>query len=126
MIGGIAMAASNLLFAVMWHVGPSKELLVGTVIVDGFTGAWATVATISLIALLCNRTFTASQYALLASLSTLGRTLVSSSSGAMVDALDGNWPLFFVLTAVMVIPSLVLLRWMSPHIRRLEQAPNDH
>jgi PAT family beta-lactamase induction signal transducer AmpG len=29
----------------------------------------------------------------------------------MVDGLDGNWSLFFVITFLMVIPSLVML-WM--------------
>jgi PAT family beta-lactamase induction signal transducer AmpG len=56
-----------------------------------------------------DRSFTATQYALLASVGTAGRTLLASSSGAMVDGLDGNWGLFFIITAVMVIPSLICL-----------------
>jgi PAT family beta-lactamase induction signal transducer AmpG len=40
---------------------------------------------------------------------TAGRTLLASSSGAMVDGLGGNWGLFFVITALMVIPSLICL-----------------
>ena len=61
--------------------------------------------------MLVDRTYTATQYALLASIGTAGRTLFASSSGALVDWLDGDWGKFFVLTAVMVIPSLVCL-WM--------------
>jgi PAT family beta-lactamase induction signal transducer AmpG len=56
-----------------------------------------------------DRSFTATQYALLASVGTAGRTLLASSSGAMVDGLGGNWGLFFIITAVMVIPSLICL-----------------
>jgi len=59
--------------------------------------------------LLVDRTYTATQYALLAFLFTAGRTLLAASSGAMVDFLDGDWGLFFIITALMVIPSLVLL-----------------
>ena len=52
---------------------------------------------------------TATQYALLASLGTAGRTTLASSSGALVDWLNGDWGIFFIITALMVIPSLILL-----------------
>jgi PAT family beta-lactamase induction signal transducer AmpG len=108
-IGGIAMASSNLLFAVMAIVGPDKLLFAFTVFVDGFTSAWGSVAFVALLSVLCNKTFTASQYALMVSLGTFGRVMLGSYSGIIVDWLDGNWALFFVLTAFMVIPSLIFL-----------------
>ena len=108
-IGGIAMASSNLLFAAMAIVGPDKALFAFTVFVDGFTSAWGSVAFVALLSVLCNKTFTASQYALMASLGTFGRVMLGSYSGIVVDWLDGNWALFFVLTSLMVIPSLVFL-----------------
>ena len=108
-IGGIAMASSNLLFAVMAIVGPDKLLFACTVFVDGFTSAWGSVAFVALISVLCNRTFSASQYALMVSLGTFGRVMLGSYSGVLVDWFDGNWALFFILTAFMVIPSLLFL-----------------
>ncbi|BFT29099.1 MFS transporter [Alteromonas sp. D210916BOD_24] len=120
MVAGIAMAASNLLFAVIAQVGPSTSLLTLAVIVDGFTGAWSTVAMVAFISLLCNRAFSATQYALMASLSVAGRTLVASSSGVVVDVLEGNWSLFFILTALMVIPSLSFLYWIREDIKSVE------
>lgn len=120
MIAGVAMAASNLLFALIAQTGPSTSLLAITVIIDGFTGAWSTVAMVAFISLLCNRAFSATQYALMASLSVAGRTLVASSSGFVVDSLEGNWSLFFILTAVMVIPSLCFLYSIRHHIKRVE------
>ncbi len=108
-IGGIAMASSNLLFAALALVGPDKALFAFTVFVDGFTSAWGSVAFVALLSVLCNKTFSASQYALMASLGTFGRVMLGSYSGIMVDWLDGNWALFFVLTALMVIPSLLFL-----------------
>jgi len=108
-IGGIAMSASNLLFSVMAIVGPNKLLFAFTVFVDGFTSAWGSVAFVALLSVLCNKSFTASQYALMASLGTFGRVMVGSYSGVMVDWLDGNWALFFVFTSLMVIPSLLFL-----------------
>jgi PAT family beta-lactamase induction signal transducer AmpG len=59
--------------------------------------------------MLVDRTYTATQYALLASIGTAGRTTLAASSGAMVDWLNGDWGIFFVITAVMVIPSLICL-----------------
>lgn len=118
-IGGLAMAASNLMFAAMALVGPSKGMLVSAVIIDGFTTAWSTVAFVAFLSLMCNRAFTASQYALMASLGTLGRTFLASYSGWMVDALEGNWALFFCITSLMVLPSLWFLYRIRHRLRAL-------
>ena len=118
-IGGIAMGASNLMFALMAVVGPSKWLFAATVFVDGFTSAWGSVAFVSLISVLCNKTFTASQYALMVSLGTFGRVMLGSYSGIVVDWLDGNWSLFFILTALMVIPSLLFLYFIRKPLTKL-------
>lgn len=129
-IGGSAMAMSNLFFAALAVTGPSVPLLTAAVVVDGFTSAWSTVAFVALISLMTNRAFTASQYALMASIATLGRTLLGSYSGALVDFLDGNWALFFVLTTLMVIPSLLFLWSIRKPIAQLEaegrQREYDH
>lgn len=121
MTGGIAMAASNLMFALMAQVGPDKTLFAATIFVDGFTAAWSSVALVAFISLLCNQAFSATQYALMASLGVLGRTFMASGSGFLVDWMDGNWSVFFILTAVMVIPSLVFLWTIKDHIGRLER-----
>ena len=123
-IGGSAMALSNLLFSLLAMVGPDRTLFVVAVISDGFTSAWSTVAFVAFISLLANRTFTATQYALMASLGTLGRTLLGTYSGAMVDWLDGNWAIFFALTTAMVVPSLLLLWTIRHKIHALEAANN--
>ncbi|WP_088330602.1 MFS transporter [Lacimicrobium sp. SS2-24] len=118
-VGGIIMAASNLLFALMASVGPNKSLLFVTIVVDGFTAAWGTVAFMAFISVLCNRAFTASQYALLASIGTFGRTTLGAYSGVIVDYLDGNWQVFFVLTALMVLPSLLLLYLIRDKVKAI-------
>ncbi|MBL4856205.1 MAG: MFS transporter [Idiomarina sp.] len=121
LIGGIAMASSNLMFSWIALVGPDTNLFLSAVLIDGFTSAWSTVAFVAFISLLCNRTFTATQYALMASLGSLGKTLLSSSSGQIVDYMDGNWALFFVVTALMVIPSLIFLWFIRKPITELER-----
>jgi PAT family beta-lactamase induction signal transducer AmpG len=120
MVSGVAMAASNLMFALMAQVGPDKTLFILTIFVDGFTAAWGSVALVAFISLLCNQAFSASQYALMASLGVFGRTAMASSSGFIIDGLGGNWSSFFILTAVMVIPSLIFLYFLKDHIKKLE------
>lgn len=110
MLAGVAMAATNLMFSFMaWSSEPSALLFAAAVLVDDVTASIATVIFVTFISLLVDRTYTATQYALLASLGTAGRTLLASTSGAMVDALEGDWGLFFIITAIMVIPSLIVL-----------------
>ena len=108
-LSGIAMAATNLLFAVLAWTGKSEVILVTAVVVDDLTSAFATVTFVAFISMLVDRTYTATQYALLASVGTAGRTLFAASSGALVDWLEGDWGVFFVITALMVIPSLICL-----------------
>jgi PAT family beta-lactamase induction signal transducer AmpG len=108
--GGL-MAVTNLLFAILAWIGKSEVLFAIAVIADDITAAFATVAFVAFISLLVDRTYTATQYALLASIGTAGRTTLASSSGALVDWLNGDWGTFFVLTTIMVIPSLVCL-WL--------------
>ena len=108
--GGL-MALTNLLFAILYWTGKSELLFAIAVIADDITAAFATVAFVAFISLLVDRTYTATQYALLASLGTAGRTTLASSSGALVDWLNGDWGIFFILTTIMVIPSMICL-WL--------------
>ena len=114
--GGL-MALTNLLFAVLAWTGKSELLFAISVIADDITAAFATVAFVAFISLLVDRTYTATQYALLASLGTAGRTTLASSSGALVDWLNGDWATFFILTSIMVIPSLICLWFLSTRIK---------
>ena len=108
-VSGILMAATNLLFAALAWSGKSEWLFAVAVLLDDIAAAFATVAFVAFISLLVDRTYTATQYALLASIGTLGRTTLAASSGELVDWLNGDWGIFFVITTVMVIPSLICL-----------------
>ncbi len=116
LIAGIAMAATNVMFSILAWTGKSEWLFALSVVMDDIAAAFATVAFVAFISRLVDRTYTATQYALLASIGTLGRTLLASSSGAMVDWLDGDWGTFFIITALMVIPSLILLWFLKDKI----------
>ena len=108
-VPGILMASTNLSFSLLAWSGKSELLFAIAVIFDDMAAAFATVAFVAFISMLVDRTYTATQYALLASIGTAGRTTLAASSGALVDWLNGDWGIFFIITAVMVIPSLIFL-----------------
>ena len=119
-LAGILMASTNLLFTALAWTGKSELLFAFAVIFDDIAAAFATVAFVAFISLLVDRTYTATQYALLASIGTAGRTTLASSSGALVDWLNGDWGIFFILTAIMVIPSLICL-WIIKNKLKLSE-----
>tara|TARA_Y100000991_G_scaffold196606_1_gene166580 strand:- start:882 stop:2219 length:1338 start_codon:yes stop_codon:yes gene_type:complete len=119
LIGGAAMALSNLMFAWIAIAGPKEWLFAATIIVDNFTTAFSSVAFVSFLTALTGRAFSATQYALLASIGNLGRTTLASGSGWFVDV-TGSWVLFFILTTVLVIPGLVLLIIIRDRVKALQ------
>ena len=119
-LAGILMAGTNLLFSVLAWSEKSEILFAIAVIFDDIAAAFATVAFVAFISLLVDRAYTATQYALLASIGTAGRTTLASSSGALVDWLNGDWGIFFILTAIMVLPSLMIL-WVIKNKLRLSE-----
>ena len=118
-VSGIAMALTNLMFTLLAWSGKSEVLFAAAVVMDDLTSAFATVTFVAFISMLVDRTYTATQYALLASLGTAGRTLLAASSGELVDWLEGDWGTFFVITTLMVIPSLVCLWAIRARLRDL-------
>ena len=119
-LAGLLMASTNLLFSFLAWSDKSELLFAVAVIFDDIAAAFATVAFVAFISLLVDRTYTATQYALLASIGTAGRTTLASSSGALVDWLNGDWGIFFILTALMVIPSLIILWILKDKIKIYE------
>ncbi len=120
-IAGALMAITNLMFTLLAWSGKSELLFAAAVILDDIAAAFATVAFVAFISLLVDRTYTATQYALLASIGTAGRTLLASSSGSLVDWLNGDWGMFFILTALMVIPSLICLWFIRKKLKLSEK-----
>lgn len=120
-IGGLAMAASNLMFAWLAQTGPDEQLLFWTIILDNFTTAFSIVAFVSFLSAFTGVAFSASQYALLASVGNFGRTSMASFGGSLVDWLGGDWSLFFLLTSLMVLPALGLLWYIMFLLRQRGQ-----
>ena len=112
MLGAVLMMVTNLAFALLALYGKEPTLIATVVFFDNLTGGMATSAFVAYLSGLCNVAFTATQYALLASLGNFARIQLGAISGWAVDALGGDWALFFVLVAATSLPSLAVLAWM--------------
>jgi MFS transporter, PAT family, beta-lactamase induction signal transducer AmpG len=122
-IGGIIQALANLSFAWLALVGVNHYALGLAICLENFTSAIGTVIFVAYLSALCtNPLHTATQYALLNALAAIGRTYLSSVTGYIVKAT--GWPLFFVISMLVAIPSLLLLLWLQQrrHFDALEKS----
>ena len=110
---GVLQSAGNLFYVLQAVGGHRLGYLALCVIAENLTGAMAGTALVSYLSSLCSPAFTATQYALLSSLASVGRTLVASSGGVLAEKF--GWVPFFLLTTVATVPALVLLIWIGPH-----------
>src|SRR5579863_63739 len=110
LICGALQAVSNLLYAVQVWAGHDTAMLALTIAAENVTGGMASAAFVAYLSLLCSREFTATQYALLSSLATVGLNVLAASGGALAETL--GWIPFFVLSTLFCLPSLALLLWI--------------
>lgn len=111
LLAGLATAGTNLAFSWMAVAGLNMGVFAFAVVSDNFTTGLVTVAFVAYLSGLCNQAYTATQYALLASLGNLARIWFSASAGAMVDGMGGEWATFFAMTAGVALLGLPLL-WL--------------
>ena len=110
-IFGILQAVSTALFALITITGPTLLALGVVVIFEDMTSGMATAAFTAFIAAVTNKKFTATQFAALTSVATLGRTFFSGFAGVIQSAVGWAW--FFYIGAILAIPGLILLWWLS-------------
>lgn len=119
---GVLQAATNLLFLALAWVGKSYWVLVLAIGADSVSGGLGTAAFTAFLMTLCNRQFSATQYALLSALATVGSNSLGASSGFLVEAV--GWPGFFLLTVAFAAPALVLLALLPKDLSApREEAP---
>jgi MFS transporter, PAT family, beta-lactamase induction signal transducer AmpG len=110
LIGGILQAGSNLMYILQVWAGHDLTMLAVTIGTENLTNGIGSAAFVAYLSGLCNLSFTATQYALLSSLATVGVNVMSASGGYLADRL--GWVEFFLVSTVMCIPGLLLLVWM--------------
>jgi PAT family beta-lactamase induction signal transducer AmpG len=117
---GALQAISNLSFAWLAWAGKSYPLLVFTVAFENLASGMGTAAFVAFVMALCHRSFSATQYALLSALASLGRVLFGPVTGSLVASF--GWGTFFVLTFFAALPGLVLVWVMRTEIAAVEKA----
>jgi len=115
---GALQAVTNLGFMLLAGAGRDYALMVAVVGLENLAGGMGTAAYVALLMALCDRRFSATQYALLSALSAVGRVYVGPAAGYLVDTLD--WAGFFLFTFAVALPGLVLLAVLRARIEALD------
>jgi PAT family beta-lactamase induction signal transducer AmpG len=104
---GILQMVSNLSFMVLAWLGKSYPAMVFAVAFENISSGMGTAAFVAFLMTLCNPRYSATQFALLSSLSAIGRVLVAPTAGYLVEGV--GWVVFFFLTTLAALPGLILL-----------------
>lgn len=121
LVCGFLQMASNLCFAWLSQVGHDIGALTVVITVENVSGGMGTAAFVAYLSSLCNRGYTATQYALLTSFAALARDTLAASSGWFVEAF--GWFGYYLFTSATALPALLLLFYMTRTHRGPVPAP---
>ncbi len=114
---GILQAVSILAFVPLAYLGKNFPVMVAAVGLENLCGGMGTAAFVALLMAMCNIAFSATQYALLSSLSSLGRVVITPTSGYIVAF--AGWGEFFIFAAATAAPGLFLLQHLRVEVTAL-------
>jgi len=107
MLFGILQAVSNLSYWVLSVTDKHLYSMATAVAIENLCGGLGTAAFVALLMTLCNKSFSATQFALLSALSAIGRVYVGPAAGWFVES--WGWPSFYAFSVVAALPGLFLL-----------------
>jgi PAT family beta-lactamase induction signal transducer AmpG len=110
-IASIFQSLSNLVFILLTYTGHDLNALYIVITVENLSGALGNVVIVAYISRLCNVHFTATQYALLSSVSAVARSIFSTPSGKIVELF--GWKYFFVFSAILGLPAIIFLYYIT-------------
>lgn len=120
---GIIQAFSNLMFIVMTLTGKHFVFMFASLFVENFcTGMTATAFLVFLMSL-CNRRFTAGQFALLSTIDSLGRIFLGPVAGLIVE--DWGWVQLFIWSFILCFPGIIFLYMLKDKVFYYAQATVD-
>jgi len=88
---------------------------------ENITSGMGTAAFVAFLMSLCNRRFSATQFALLSAFASVGRVWVGPLAGVLAQSI--GWPAFFLASIVAALPALALLLVLRAPIDLLERDP---
>lgn len=107
MLFGILQAVSNAGYWLLAITDKDITTMAAAIFFENLCGGMGTTAFVALLMTLCNKSFSATQFALLSALSAVGRVYVGPIAGWFVEA--HGWPLFYLFSIVAALPGLLLL-----------------
>jgi PAT family beta-lactamase induction signal transducer AmpG len=90
----------------LYYIGHNVWALIATISLENVSSGIATTAIIAFMSVLCDKKYTATQYALLSSLTGFARDVFSSTAGIVLDAT--SWPIFFLISSLLTLPGFGL------------------
>ncbi len=111
---GLAQAFSNLLFMLLAIVGKNYSMMFSTMFIENFCSGMSTTALLVFVTALCNQKYSATQFACLSALFSLGRIFLGPVAATMVERL--GWPSFYAWTFVICFPAFFLLALMRTRV----------
>ena len=105
---GVLQALTNLGFFVLSLFEKNYFGLVAVIGLENLAGGMGTAAFIAFLMNICNKSYTATQFAILTAVASLGRVFSGPPSGFLVEAYGWSW--FFIFSFLVAIPSIVVLR----------------
>ena len=118
---GFLQAFTNLGFMLLAAAGKSYPLMITVIAAENLCGGMGTAAFVALLMAMCDRRFSATQYALLSALASLGRVYVGPAAGALAESF--GWTTFFFFTFLVALPGIAMLWWQRPRIEELDKSP---
>ncbi len=104
---GVAQAFSTLTFMLLAITGKSFGLMIGAIFIENFCSGMGTAAFIAFLMSLCHQQYTATQYAYLSALASIGRVILGPIAGLMVT--HWGWIHFYAWAFILSFPGLILL-----------------
>lgn len=128
--GAVLGPGSNLAFVALATYGPSVEVFSTVMFIDNFATGFAGTALVAYMSSLTSLGYTATQYALLSSFYAMIGKVLKGLSGSAVEALNVGgrdlihaYSLYFVGTALLGIPALLLCVWLARRLRPASAPP---
>jgi PAT family beta-lactamase induction signal transducer AmpG len=119
---GVLQALSNLLYCLMAVSAKSFVLMGLAVFVEHVAAAMGNIALVALIMAMCDRRYSAFQYAILSSLALLPRYSLGYPAGWVAD--HEGWLLYFVASFALGLPGLAMVWLNRRHIVELDRTPD--
>ena len=116
---GVLQALSNLLYCLLALAGKSYFVMALAVLVEHVAAAMGNIALVALIMALCDRRYSAFQYALLSVLALLPRYSLGYPAGLIAD--QGGWLVYFMASFALGLPGLAMVWFSRRHIQQLDQ-----